>query len=163
MDERRLRELPRKTGPSGTGPLPSTICQCCTYRPGVKCVQAQSYPCWESNQACTSSSPPENFLNKGPTRTPPPGGRTRAPTTLRLPTNVNQNIEEAHESDLILCQATPSVVFHPEVPDFSPNVLTNKEEWPALLASAETAQADLVLAKNTTPKLHHLQPLGAAK
>ena len=40
----RLRGTPRNTGPAVTAiPVPLTTPQCYTYRPGVKCVQANAF------------------------------------------------------------------------------------------------------------------------
>ena len=59
MDERRLqrrqRASPRNVGPAmTTGPVPLTTPQCCTHRPGVKCVQANARPFRAANPPCTS-------------------------------------------------------------------------------------------------------------
>ena len=55
-------------------------------------------------------------------------------------TNVNRNIAEATKAALILFQATPQVVFHPDAPVFSTSVLTNSMRCPALPASAGAVQ-----------------------
>ena len=140
---RRLLERPRNAGPSNTnGPVPISIPQCCAYRPGVKCVQANSCPCPAANFPCTSSSPSENCRNWGP---------TRAPTALRLKTNASQNIEEAQEAAPILCQAIPPVVFHPDALAFSPRILTRGSDWPALPACANTDHADQAITNTSNP------------
>ena len=72
---------------------------------------------------------------------------------MSLTTNVNQNIKEAIEFAPILCQAIPQVIFHPDVPDFFPNVLTDGEKWPALSASAKTVHAIEVLANTAAPNI----------
>ena len=121
------------------------------HRPGVKCVQANVGPCGATNCPCTSGFPSENFRNRGPTRTSPPGGRPRSPTALSLTTNTNQNTEVAHKSALILCQANPPVVFYPYAPLFSPSAPTGREEWPVLPSRAETTHAEQALTKTSTP------------
>ena len=143
MVERCLIERPIKADPYGTDVhVPLIIRQCCTHRTGVKCVQAQACPCRATNCPCMSGCPSENFRNRGPTGTPPPGGKPRAPTDLRLMSNVNRNIEEAHESALILCQATPPpIFFHPDAPYLSLNILTVGEYWLALPASSKNSHA----------------------
>ena len=93
----------------------------------------------------------ENFHNKGPTQNPPSRGRLRTPTALRLTNNVNQNTKESCKAAPIFCQSTPPVVFHPEVPEFSPNILTDIDECPALPASAKNAYATQSITKTTTP------------
>ena len=103
------------------------------------------------------------FRNKGHTRTPPPEGRPWDPTALRLTTNVNQNIEEYTEEALILCQATPQVVFHLGIPEFSPNVLTDREECPSLLACAETSHAYQAPNKTATPDTATPAAVGISK
>ena len=143
MDERHTRERLRKSGPSVIArPGSLMIQQWCTHRPSVKYVQAQACPCRATNCPCMSGCPSENFRNRGPTGTPPPGGKPRAPTDLRLMSNVNRNIEEAHESALILCQATPPpIFFHPDAPYLSLNILTVGEYWLALPASSKNSHA----------------------
>ena len=56
------------------------------------------------------------FIVTGPTWTPPSEGMLRVPTSLCLTTNFNQNIEEVHEAALVLFQAIPMVIFHPDAP-----------------------------------------------
>ena len=55
--------------------------------------------------------PIRNFHNRGPTQTPPYGGRPRPSTVLKLITNMERNIEDAQEAAPILCQSTPPVIF----------------------------------------------------
>ena len=92
----------------------------------MKCFQTQACMFREANRPCTISCPSEIFHNKGPTWTPPPEERPRAPTDLRLTTNINQNIEKAHEVAPILCQPHPLVIFQRDVPEFSTNFLTDR-------------------------------------
>ena len=125
-------------GPVATsGPVPFTIPQCCTKRTGAKYVQTNACMCWAANHTCTSGCTSENCCNWGP---------TRVPNAPRLTTNVSQNIKEAQEFDLNLCQAISPVFFHPYTPAFSPSVLTRGSEWPALPARADTAHAAPALA-----------------
>ena len=127
MAERRLWDWPRKAGASGTAiSLPLTIFQCCTNHPGVKCVQAQAFLFRAVNSLFKSALPLEEKCNKVPTWTSPPGEMRQARTDLRVTTNVNQNIKEDHQSASIFFQAIPSVVFQPNIPEFSPNVLTDR-------------------------------------
>ena len=108
MAKLRQRECARKVGPYKTaGPVPLKNPQCCTYQKGLKYVQANACPCRSANRLCTSSFSSEDFSNRVPTRTLPPWGRPRAPTTLRITANVKQNIDEAHKAASILHQATP--------------------------------------------------------
>ena len=88
--------------------------------------------------------------NKVPTRTPTPRGRLRAPTAPRLMTNMNQNIVEASDFTLNLCQFAHQVVFHPDALEFTPPVLTDGAGWPALPACAGAAYADHALTKTVT-------------
>ena len=44
------------------GILPLTTPQSCTYRPGIKCVQANACPCQAANCPFTSGLSSENFL-----------------------------------------------------------------------------------------------------
>ena len=87
------------------------IRQCCMHWTSVKCVQDQACQYRSAKCICTSGFSPEKCCNKGPTRTPPPGGRPRAPTALSLNTRMNQNIKEAHESAPILCKDIPRSYF----------------------------------------------------
>ena len=72
--------------------------QCCTHRPGVNCVQANTCPCQADNCPCTSGFQSENCYNRGP---------IRAPTAPRLTTKVRQNIEKGQEAAPKLYQSTP--------------------------------------------------------
>ena len=137
-------------GPSGTRPLPLMIRQCCTHRTGLECVQIQECSFRVANRSCMSCFP-KKCRNKGRTRNPPPRGRPRAPTSLRLMTNVNRNIEEAIKSTLILYQANPQAVFNPYIPEFSPNILTGGDKWHALTDSAKTAYTYQALTKKPKP------------
>ena len=86
----------------------------------------------------------ENYRNKEPTCTPPPGGRLRDPTPPRLTANMNQSITEstkATNSTPIIYKATYQIVFNPDVPEFSPNTLTDVGGWLDLQASARAAHA----------------------
>ena len=125
MSEHCLRDRPRKMGLSKTsGPVLITISQRCTHRPSVKCVQEKACPFWSDNCPYTSGCPLKSFRIRGPTQTPPLGGRLRAPTALRLMTNLNQSIKEDQEAAPIFCQVT---------------------EWAALPNCTETAHAAQVL------------------
>ena len=64
---------------------------------------------------------------------------------------MDQNIKEDIEAALILCNATPQVVFHPYIPEFSPNVLMYREEWPALTDGSETAHASQSITSTSSP------------
>ena len=75
----------------------------------------------------------------------------RSPTALRLVSNVNRNIKEAHKADPILCHSDPPVIFCPDVPEFSPNFLSYGREWPALPDSAETIYAAQALTETAAP------------
>ena len=85
---------------------------------------------------CTSSFKSENCCNRGPTQNLARMGMPQDPTYLRITTNRNQKIWEAQKASLILCQRTPLVVFHPDAPEFSLNIITGREELPALPACA---------------------------
>ena len=61
------------------------------------------------------------------------------------------NIKEAEKSAPILCQSILQVVFHPDLPELSPNILTDGEEWPALLAIPKTNHAGQVLTNTAAP------------
>ena len=64
---------------------------------------------------------------------------------------MNRNIGEAIEVALILFQATPHFVFHPDVSYFTPNVLTDGEEWPTLTDSKKIAHASQALTETAVP------------
>ena len=73
------------------------------HRLEFKCVQANAFPCRAANRPCTIVFPLENFRNWGP---------TRAPTALRLTTNVSKNTKEAREAAPTLWNATPPWSFY---------------------------------------------------
>ena len=154
MAERRLIEYPRRAGISRTaGTLPLKTHQWCTHWPIMKCFLAQGYLWWSVNCPCMIVFALENSCNKGPTQTPLPDGRMWYPTALRPTANMNQNIEEDHEAAQILWQVTlPPVFFRPYVPEFSPNVLADRDERPTLPARAETAHAAQALTKTDAHK-----------
>ena len=155
MAERRLQGAPRNTGPAAAaGPMPLTIPQCCTHRPGVKCVQTNACPCRAANRPYTSGCPSENCRNRGP---------TRAPTAPRRTTNVSQTTEEAQEAAPTLCQAITPVVLHPDAPALSSSVLTRGAEWPALPAHADTAHAAPALTETATPDPATPAAIGSGK
>ena len=95
------------------------------------------------NCPCTSGCTSENCRKRGP---------TREPTAPSPTTNVTENIKEAQEAALKLCQATPPpVVFHQDAPAFSPGVLPRGDEWPALPARADTAHTAPILTETAAP------------
>ena len=100
---------------------------------------------------------------QGPYPDSPPGGRLRAPTALRITANFNQNIKEATKAATILYQTTTQFVFQPDIPEFSPKVLTDWEEYPTLPASAETAHASQVLTKTAAPDTATPEAVGSGK
>ena len=126
-------------------------------------MQSKACRCQATNLTCISGFPSENCCNRGPTWTPPHGGRPRSPTDLRLMTNVNRNIEEAHESALILCQSIRPFIFLPDAPEFSPSVPTGKEEWPALPACAKIAHAAQALTETADPDTATPAAIGIGK
>ena len=65
-------------------------------------------------------------------------------------TNMNQNIVEASDFTLILCQVAHQVVFHPDALEFTTSILTDGAGWPALPAYAGAAYADHALTKTVT-------------
>ena len=151
----RLQERPRNAGPSKTaGPVPLTISQCCTHRPGVKCVQANACPFLAANCPCTSVCPSGNFRNRGP---------MYYPTAPRLTANVRQNIKEAQEASPILCHSIHLVVFHSDVPEISPSVLTRGAEWAALLDRANAAHIPQSLTKTSAPDTAATAAVGSGK
>ena len=62
-----------------------------------------------------------------------------------------QSIEGSHEATLILYQAIPSTVFHPDSPVLSPRVLTVREKWPALPARTKNAHTAQALTETASP------------
>ena len=62
----------------------------------------------------------------------------RVPTAPILTTNVSKTIKEVQESALGIFHSINPVVFHQDVPEFSSSVLPRGDEWPALLARANT-------------------------
>ena len=142
-------------GPAPTdGPVTLMIPQWCTQRMGVKCVQANTCPFRATDCPCTSGCPSDNFRNQGP---------TRVPISLRLTTNVSDNIEEAQEDAPILCQAIDPVVFHQDAPAFSPSVLPGGDEGPALPARAVTAHTAPDITDTTAPDLATSVTVGSGK
>ena len=140
----RRWDTPRNMGPTATaGPVPLTKPQCCTYWPGVNCVQANFCPCRSANIPCTSGCPLENFRNQGP---------SRAPTAPSLTTNVSDVIEEAQESGLIICQSIDSFVFHQDASEFSPSVLPRGDDWTALPTHTDTDHTTPALTETVDPK-----------
>ena len=123
---------------------------CCTHRPDVKCPWVQACLYKAANLSCTSGCPSFNCCNKVPTRSTPPGGRPQALNAPRLTTIVSRNIVEATNATLILLHSTPQVVFHPDAPEFSTNVHTDRAGWPTLPARARAAHAAHALTKTAT-------------
>ena len=116
----RLCGTPRNTGPVITaGPVPPSTPKFCTHRPGIKCVQANVYPCRSNNHPCTSGCPSENCQNRGP---------KRAPTTPRVATKVSKSIKEAQETAPTFFNAILPVVFHQDTPAFSTSVILRVDE-----------------------------------
>ena len=151
----RLWGAPRSTGLDVTaGPVPLTTSHGYTHWMGMKCVQANSCPCWAANFPCTSGCPSENFCNQGP---------TRAPTAPRRTTNVRENIEEDQESALTLYHVIPPVVLHQDAPEFWPSVLPRGDEWPALLAHANTAHTAPSITETATPDPDTPAAVGSGK
>ena len=150
-----MRGAPRNTGPAVNAiPVPLTTPQCCTHRTGVKCVHANTCPCRAANIPCTSGCPSENCHNWGP---------TRAPTVPRFKTNVSENIKEVQEYAPNLCHAIPPVVFHQDTPALSPRVLPRGDEWPDLLARADTAHTAPALNKTANPNPATPAAVGSSK
>ena len=140
---RHLWGGPSKMVPSATaGPVPLTIPQWYTHRPGVKCVYANVFPCQAANRSSTSGCPSENCRSWVP---------TRAPTAPRITTNLIQSIEKAQEASLTLFRVIPPVVFQPDAPTFFPRVLTRGSEWPALPARSNTSNAAPALTETAAP------------
>ena len=133
------------------------------HQPGVKCVWVQAFPCRAAKQSCTSGLPSVNFVNKGPTHYPPPGGRPRGHNFSRPVTNVNQNITEATEAAPILCQDIPQIIFYPDAPVFSPNFLIYRAGWPTLLDSARAAHTANALTKTAASDTATLAAIGSGK
>ena len=162
--KRRLRERPRKTGPFKiAGPVPFMIPQCCMQWLGMKGVRANECLFWAANCLCTSCFPSENCRNRGPTRTPPPGGRLWAPTDLRITTNVNLNIKEAHKAAPFLCQSTPPAIFHPGAPELSPSIPMGKGEWTALTDCSKNSQVAQTLIETAAPNNGKPEDIGSGK
>ena len=121
-------------GPSRNRPRYHAICQCYTHWLGVKCVWYQTCLWRADGKSCMVGCPLDYCRTKGPTRTYPPGGRSRAPTAPRLATNMNQNILEV---SLIVFQIAHQVVFSPDAPAFTHHIFNNGEGWHALPSSAD--------------------------
>ena len=132
------------------------------HRPGVKCVWSQACPCRAARRDFTGGFPSEIFRNKGPTRTPPPGGRSRVPTYPRLTTNASQTTE-VNESSLVIFWVIHQVIFHPENLAFSPYILTNGAGWTALQARAGAFHAALALTETTTCNNATPEAIGSSK
>ena len=77
--------------------------------------------------------------------------------------NVNQNITEASEAAPILCQDIPQIIFYPDAPVFSPNFLTDRAGWPALLDSARAAHTANALTKTAASDTATLAAIGSGK
>ena len=163
MIERCLIERPDKMGPLGTRPLPLAIFQCCMHWPWMKCVWVQACPCRATNQYFMGGCPLVECRNKGPTWTPPLGKRPRNTTSPIIITNSNQNIAKAKNEALILCQATPQVVFCLEDPLFSPSILTNRAGWTALPDRYGASHTSHALTEVYPPTPPYQLPLVAAK
>ena len=110
-----------------------------------------------------SRFPSENCHKKIPTRSPPPGGIPCARIALRLTTSVNQNIIEATNAAPIIFRDTPQVIFHPDVLEFSPNILTYEGGCPALLSSAGSNHAEQALTDTATPDTATPSAIGISK
>ena len=78
-------------------------------------------------------------------------------------TNMSENTEEAHEASPTLWHTTPMVVFHQDAPEFSPSVLPRGDEWPDLLAHADTDHRSLALTKTATPDPATSEAIGSSK
>ena len=79
-----------------------------------------------------------------------PGPYT-APSAPTLTTNVIQTIEGAQEVSPTIRQSISLVVFHQDVPVFSPSILTRGSDWPALPACANTDHADQAITNTSNP------------
>ena len=157
--ERRLqsrhRGAPRNMGRVvNAGPVPLSTPQCCTHHLGVKYVQANACPFWAANRPCTSGYPLDNCRNQVP---------TQGPTAPRLTTNVSETIEEDQESGPTLCQAIKPVIFHQDAPAFSPRILPRGDDWPSLLARANTAHTAPALTKTAAPNPDTPVAVGSGK
>ena len=111
-------------GPSRNGPRLLAIRRCCTHCPVVNCVWYQAYTWRVDGRPCMIGCYSDNCRNKIPTCTPPPWGRPRSPTDLRIKTNMNRHIVEASEAALLILQVTHHVVFHQDALVFTQPVLT---------------------------------------
>ena len=63
---------------------------------------------------------------------------------------MNYNIDEDTKAAPILCHATPRFIFHPDAPEFSPNILTDGYEWHTLPASAKGSHPFQALTNTET-------------
>ena len=68
-----------------------------------------------------------------------------------LTTNTSKNTEDSQEAAPTLCHATPLVVLHQDALAFSPIVLPRRDEWPDLLAHADTTHAAPALTETAAP------------
>ena len=103
------------------------------------------------------------FINKGPTWTPPPRGRLREPTSPRITTYVNQNISEATGAAPIIFQVAWQFVFHLDNQAFTTYVITNGVGWTNLLAHASAAIAEHSLTKTAVPNTTKSAAIGSGK
>ena len=133
MAELRLQDIHKKTGPSGNVTRRLTIHQCCMYRTGVKCSRSQECACREAGRDCTANYPSNEFLNKGPSCIPPPGGRPQSLTDPRITTNMNQNIGEASFA------RSSSRSYFTRQPSVHTLVLTDGVGWTILLSCTSAA------------------------
>ena len=150
MAEHCLWECPKKMGPSGTRPVPLAVRQWWTYRPGVNFILAWACPFRASNRGCMYGCLYEKCCKKGPTGTPPPGGRLWAPTVPSLTTNANR-VVEAMKASPIRCQVNHQIVFHQDSLEFIYPVHTNKVGWSNLPSSAGAAHIYHALTKTAAP------------
>ena len=85
------------------------------------------------------------------------------PTAPSLTANAKQNIKEVQEASPILCHSIPLVVFHSDVPEISPSVLTRGAEWAALLDRANAAHIPQSLTKTSAPDTAATAAVGSGK
>ena len=76
---------------------------------------------------------------------------------------MNQNIAEANEAAPILCQSTPQVVFHPGVPESSPNVIRYGAGGSTLSSRAEAAHATQAFTETDAPDTATPEAIGSGK
>ena len=64
---------------------------------------------------------------------------------------------------MTLCQAISLVIFHPDIPDFLPSVLTGGAKWPVLSAHANTDHTAPALTETAAPNPTTPAAVGSSK